>query len=438
LERSRIAREKEREWEWERAVPLIALLIFLVLSSVTALASDTNIDLTGRVSPQVAITTYPDNSLFSDVFGSSSLASAFDARVIFGVKHKGLSFETDYQLIGIYADQLELSRDLPPELQVIYPHIPSDRTRLFDLTHVFSDAGKTATLQRLDRLSVGFTTEHVVLRFGRQAVTWGNGLMYTAMDIFNPFDPAAVDKEYKTGDDMLYGQVLQNNGNDIQGVAVFRRDPVTGDVETDQGSLAGKYHLLGSSFEIDVLAARHYGDTLVGVGANVSIGGGVLRGDLVVADTDDGVVPSLVASWSQSWIWGGKNVSGAAEYFYNGFGRSDGCYSPVCLAESPELYKRLARGELFNLGRHSLALSAMIEVTPLFLLTPNVFVNLNDPSALAQLVFQNDLLQNLQLWSAIAVPVGGDGTEYGGPATGAPELYLSSGPSVSVQLVWYW
>ena len=111
--------------------------------------------------------------------------------------------------------------------------------------------------------------------------------------------------------------------------------------------------------------------------------------------------------------------------------------TPV-LAENPDLYKRVARGELFNLGRHYLALSAMIEVTPLFLLTPNIFVNLQDPSALAQVVFQNDLQENLQLWSAIALPVGADGTEFGGAASATPELYVSAGPSVSVQLVWYW
>jgi hypothetical protein len=402
------------------------------------MASATDIKIGGRVSPQAALTLYPDNSLFQDVYGSSSIYSAFDARVVFGLKHKRFNLNADYQLIGIYADQLELTRELPPELRVLFRHLPSDRTRLFDLTHVFTDSGKTALLQRLDRLSVGFATDHVVMRFGRQAITWGNGLVFNVMDIFNPFDPAAVDKEFKTGDDMIYGQVLQNNGNDLQGVMVFRRDPITGDVESDQGSLAFKYHHMGSNFEIDALAAQHYGDTLVGIGANVSIGGGVLRGDLVVTDTDDGTIPSLVTSWSQSWIWGGKNTSGVAEYFYNGFGQSDGCYSPICLADNPELYKRIARGELFNLGQHYLALSAMIEVTPLFLLTPNVFINLQDPSALAQLVFSNDLLQNLQLWSAVNIPLGADGTEFGGAASEIPELYLSAGPSVSVQLVWYW
>ena len=84
------------------------------------------------------------------------------------------------------------------------------------------------------------------MKFGRQAITWGNGLIYNVMDIFNPFDPAAVDKEFKTGDDMLYGQYLLSGGNDVQGVMVFRRDPITEDVEADQSSLAFKYHHMAS------------------------------------------------------------------------------------------------------------------------------------------------------------------------------------------------
>jgi hypothetical protein len=48
------------------------------------------------------------------------------------------------------------------------------------------------------------------------------------------------------------------------------------------------------------------------------------------------------------------------------------------------------------------------------------------------------LRENLLLWSAVNVPIGSDGTEFGGAATEIPGLYLSSGPGFSVQLVWYW
>ena len=409
----------------------------LVAPSVL-LAGETTYGLRGRVSPQIALTSYPEDSVFQEVFGTGSLDSALDARFVLGVRHKRWSFDADYQLVGVYADRLELTRQLPPELRVLFPHLPSDRTRLFDLTYVFTDSGKSAAYQRLDRLSVGFAGDKVVMKFGRQAITWGNGLVFNVMDIFNPFDPAAVDKEYKTGDDMLYGQYLHSNGDDLQGVMVFRRDPFTTDVETDQSSLAFKYHHMASISEYDALVAQHYGDTLAGVGVNYSIGGAVWRGDLVSTWTEDDTVSSLVTSLSHSWVWNGQNVSGVAEYFFNGFGQSDGCYSPVCLEENPELFKRIARGELFNLGQHYIALSAMVEVDPLFLLTPNVFVNVGDPSALFQLVFQNDLRENLLLWSAISFPVGANGTEFGGAATSVPELFLSAGPSASVQLVWYW
>jgi len=418
--------------------PAAAAVVVTCALAGTVVADETTSEIGGRVSPQVAVTTYPDTSIFEDIFGSSSADSAVDARVVFGLQHDRWSFDVDYQLIGVYGDRLEFTRELPEELRFLFPHLPDDRTRLFDLTHVLTDSGKTAALQRLDRLAVGFASDRAVMKFGRQAISWGNGLIYTVMDIFNPFDPAAVDKEYKTGDDMLYGQVLRSNGDDVQGVMVFRRDPFTSDVEADQGSLAFKYHHMASISEYDALAARHYGDTLLGAGMNYSVGGAVWRGDLVFTFTDDDTVASLVTSLSQSWTWSGTNVSGVAEYFYNGFGQSGGCYSPECLEQNPELLERVARGELFTLGQHYIALSAMVEVHPLFLLTPNVFLNVADPSALIQVVFQNDLRENLLLWSSLAVPIGADGSEFGGADSGVSGLYLSAGPSASVQLVWYW
>jgi hypothetical protein len=357
---------------------------------------------------------------------------------VLDVGHGRWSVDVDYQLIALYGDRVEFSRELPEELQLLYPHLPTDRTRLFDLTWVHHDSGRTAVLSRLDRLSVGYTTDKVVLKFGRQAISWGNGLVYNAMDIFNPFDPAAVDKEYKTGDDMVYGQFLRDNGDDIQGVAVLRRDVETGDVEADASSLAFKYHGMFGSGEYDALVSRHFGETLVGAGGNRSLGGAVWQGDLVVALTDEEAVPSLVTNLTYSWVWGGKNFSGGAEYFYNGFGQADGCYSLECLAENQELLSRIGRGELFTLGRHYVALNAMIEVHPLFKVTPILFTNVGDPSALFQALLQYDPLESLVLVGSVNVPMGDDGTEFGGLSTDVPGLYLSSGPNLIVQLGWYW
>jgi hypothetical protein len=77
-------------------------------------------------------------------------------------------------------------------------------------------------------------------------------------------------------------------------------------------------------------------------------------------------------------------------------------------------------------------------MTPLFNLTPSLFTNVEDPSALLQIFTQNDLREDLLLWCALNLPVGADGTEFGGIPSGVDGVYLSNDFSVLAQLVWYW
>jgi hypothetical protein len=314
--------------------------------------------------------------------------------------------------------------------------IPSDRFRLMDLTHVISEGSDSVVEHRLDRLYVDITGTSAVARIGRQAVSWGNGLIYTPMDFFNPFDPSAVDKEYKTGDDMLYGQFLRQSGDDLQAVWVFRRD-INGEVTSDVDSIAAKYHGFASDREYDILLAQHFEDYVYGVGGIANVGGAIWRGDITLTDTQTDNVFSVVTSLSYSWVGWGKNISGILEYFYNGFGIADGDYSPAALANNPDLVERLIRGELFTLGRNYVAASAMMEITPLWLLTPNVFINASDGSMLAQLVSSYDFKQDWRILAALGVPVGSSGTEYGGIDSGVPGKTFSTGISLFAQLAWY-
>jgi hypothetical protein len=236
---------------------------------------------------------------------------------------------------------------------------------------------------------------------------------------------------------MLYAQYLLDNGSDLQAVAVVRRDPLSGDVEHDQSSLGLKYHGLWANREYDLLAIQHYGETVLGLGLSGDLGGALWRGDLVWNDTVTGSVYSAVSGLSYSWVGGGHNWTGLLEYYYNGFGQAGGDYSAAALAANPELLKRLARGELFNIGRQYLGASVMLEATPLLNITSNTFVNLVDPSALAQLVLAYDWKEDLQLLAALSFPIGADGSEYAGIASGQPGLYLATGPSLFAQLAWY-
>jgi hypothetical protein len=380
-------------------------------------------------------TTYPDDSLFRDSAGATAYDEGAGLRLKFSGSHQRFSIKADYQLIAQFGDSLELPREVQGLFLVPQP-APEDQNRWWDLTDQISEGNSRLVVQRLDRLHLDYSGDKTVIRFGRQAVSWGNGLIYSPMDFLNPFDPAAVDTEYKVGDDMLYGQYLLDNGSDWQLVSVQRRDE-DGNVSSEVSSTALKFHGFGLEWEYDLLLAEHYDQFMLGVGGAANVGDAVLRSDIVLTDARDGWETTLVANWSYSWVWGGYNISGVAEYFFNGFGLRESDYDLQQLQEDQDLVQRLARGELFTLGRQYLAGSLLVEVTPLVNVTPNLFVNLGDGSALAQLVLQWNLAQDWQLLGALTAPLGSTGTEYGGLETERDDRTLEVGPSLFAQIAWY-
>jgi len=407
----------------------------LVCAMPAAASAENDLFKGGHAKYLFLLNTFPDDSVFLDFIDTPSIDHFGDVRLKFGWQKERVKLVTDYQLLAARGDGLILASSLPGNV-LVSERIPSDRFRLMDLTHVISEDSDTVVAHRLDRLYVDITSTNAVARIGRQAVSWGNGLIYTPMDFFNPFDPAAVDKEYKTGDDMLYGQYLRQNGDDLQGVWVFRRD-LNGEVSSDVDSIAAKYHGFASEQEYDLLIAEHFDDNVFGIGGISNVGGAVWRGDITLTDTQTDNVFSLVTSMSYSWIGWDKNISGIVEYFYNGFGIADGDYSPAALASNPDLVERIARGELFTLGRNYVAASAMMEITPLWLLTPNVFINASDGSMLVQLVSSHDFKQDWRVLAALSVPVGAAGTEFGGIGSGVPGKTFSTGLNLFAQLAWY-
>jgi hypothetical protein len=411
----------------------MACLMVCILN--VPVAADTPKFKGGHAKYLLLLNTFPDDSLFPDFVASPAVDHNGDLRLKFDWRTDKVSLVTDYQLTAQQGDSITLANSLPGVVLIPDP-VPDDDNRLFDLTHVISQDNNSILAHRLDRLYVDVTGSNAVARIGRQAVSWGNGLIYTPMDFFNPFDPAAVDKEYKTGDDMLYGQYLRPNGDDLQAVWVARRNS-NGDISNDVDSIAAKYHGFVGDNEYDLLLAEHYDDNIFGIGSIINVGGAVWYGDITLTDTQTKNVTSLVTGLSYSWVGRGHNISGIVEYFYNGFGLTDGDYSPAALASNPDLVDRFTRGELFTLGRHYVAVSALIEITPLWRLTPNIFVNASDNSFLAQLVSTYDLKQDWQLLAALSIPAGAPGTEYGGIDSAVAGKQLSTGLNLFAQLAWY-
>jgi hypothetical protein len=415
---------------------LSAILCFTLLTA-SAAADDAGFEFGGHTKFNLTGLTIPDDSVLRPVLGSSNVDLQGDLRLNLEWRKRGWAVDANYQLIALQGDGLALGSSLPPGSFAFGNRLPNDDRRWFKLTDVIAESNDSAVLHRLDRLWVGYSSDKTVLRFGRQALSWGNGLFYAPMDLVNPFDPATIDTEYKNGDDMLYAQFLQDNGNDVQAAVVVRRDPATGDVETDAATYAAKYHGFAGDYEYDILAATSYGDPVLGFGIGRGIGGAIWSADIVVTETDLDTYVQFVTNLSYSWTYRGKNMSGLFEYHFNGFGQKSGNYDPMSLIANPDLLARISRGQLFTLGRHYLAGTVTIEMTPLWTVGPVLLANVADPSALLQLTTNYSLGDNLTLLGSINIPAGGNASEFGGIDSGQPGLYLSTGPGVFAQIAWY-
>jgi hypothetical protein len=467
----------------------IAWLVLLVGSCPAAVcvADDTTLRFGGHVKYQITTTDYRKDDAYAAFGDDPARDQGFELRLKAEGRRGPWDGVAHYELLAVAGDTLEARRRLAllGLLTGTDTGLPDDRRRLFDLTDEITDRTRTAAVQRLDRLSLGHSTPGQVIRFGRQAVSWGNGLVFHPLDFVNPFSPIAIDKDYKTGDDMLYGQWTLAVGEetataaspragrtseasrasvtsrgprfgpigetanapslargprldpigDIQAILLPRRDAVTRDIEGEESTFAVKLRQRLGAVDLDVLAARHYDENMAGLGLVRSVGGAVWRFDAAVTDRrGDGYVWSAVTNLDTSWTWGGKNLYGYVEYFRNGFGESD---RADYIVPNAALAARLARGELFTLARDYAALGAQLELTPLFNLHASVIRNLNDASHYAQLRAVYDWQQNLQLMAGLDVPHGARGSEFGGiPAPGLA-VYSAPGRSLYARLAYY-
>jgi hypothetical protein len=312
------------------------------------------------------------------------------------------------------------------ELQRLYPSllntglmIPGpvdDDRRLMDLTWTMHEDDRYILYNRFDRLSLTLLPKWGTVTIGRQAVTWGNGLIFNPMDLFNPFAPTDIERDYKIGDDLISAQISAGTIGTFHFLYVPRRDPLRESVQWNHSSLAGKFHMAWGTTEFDIMAAKHYEDAVFGIGSTGYLGGTAWRVDGIWTILNDArgkdYYFSLVANMDYSWVWFDKNFYGFVEFFYSGIGEDNDNY-PRALCDQ-DIVEHMTRGELFTLGKTYLSGHLRVELHPLFNCYLTVINNLADPSGVVQPRAVWDVLQDVQITVGANVYYGREGTEYGG------------------------
>lgn len=384
-----------------------------------------------------------DNDFRSEAINSALGPSRYeshglDLRLNTEFKNEGFSAVVQGETLGVGGSGVRADRtinqaaDQPLQLG---QRINDDR-RLFNLTTEVLNGDDGRAVMRLDRAFVSYASQQAVLQLGRQAVTWGNGLVFSAIDFFNPFSPTEIDKDYKTGDDLLWGQWLFANGADIQALIIPRRDLDTDSIEADSSSFAvkGKFRSEAVESDFDLLAARHYGENTFAAGVSRVLLDAVLRTDIAVTNIEDGPqTVFMVANVDRSWALFGKNMYGYLEYYRNGVGRGDGDYSQL----SNDLTDRISRGELFTLGRDYLTIGCRIEWMPLLNSYASNIFNLHDESGVGQIRFELEPTQDWLITLGTNLPYGARQSEFGGISLPGSELLVAPATTIYLRLSYF-
>jgi hypothetical protein len=225
---------------------------------------------------------------------------------------------------------------LVPELRAPY------RLRQFD--DALATGENVAYRHELDRAFFAWHLGRGELQIGRQAIGWGRGVLFGAVDIFAPFNPLESDREWRRGVDALRVSVPLADRFSLDAVAACGES-------VDESVFVGRLYGHSGAFDGELLLGRRRGDRFIGTAASMRVKGAEMHGELASFKTPatEGGKVVLKALWGGSYAWdtqGGLLLVG--EYHFSGFGVSD----IAELAAAPYL-ARLIQGDAQILGRHA-------------------------------------------------------------------------------------
>lgn len=215
----------------------------------------------------------------------------------------------------------------------------------------------------VDRASLAWHRPGINLTIGRQAIGWGRGVMFGAVDLFAPFTPLEADREWRRGIDAVRVEVPLADRVSVDGVAAF------GD-SADASAFAGRLRGYAGRVDLEVMGGRRGRDLFGGVTSSAAVGAAEVHGEAAVFRASDAgplgavgrtVVKAVAGASHRFGV--GPGVLTFVEYHYSGFG-VERPGEIVARLGDPALVGRLLRGDMQIVGRHALAVLASSELSP--------------------------------------------------------------------------
>ena len=264
----------------------------------------------------------------------------------------------------------------------------------WDLESNYGEGGSWYGRHRLYRGNVTLSSGATDVRLGRQRVAWGTGRFWSPVDLLNPINPIALERDERPGVDAAL--VEHKLGALSRISAVYA--PAT---DSSASSAALNWHANARGIDFSLTAGRFRSERMIGGDVATQWGSAGVRAELTHNERDAG--PShrrAVLAMDYAFP---NTLTLSGELYYNGAGASD---------RTEYDFPSLFSGRIQNVGRRYFGAYAGYEITPLLKWVNYAVVNLADRSRFYSPALVYSLRTNVDLTLGAQLFDGSSGSEY--------------------------
>lgn len=384
-----------------RAWRALALGLALALASTaTARADDTALDVTTALKSALVVSRSPDDpQLFPE---PDTAASLWRFRI-----SPELKLGDRVNVTAAYEQRLHIA---PQDASFGFGIVPAESPAAYRLTQLDWQIGASSSYawhHEIDRLAVATHLGRLELTAGRQAVGWGRGVLFSAVDLFAPFSPLEADREWRRGVDAVRAELSLTDQISTDLVAALGPS-------VDESAFAARVRGYRGSLDLELVAGWRARDLMLGLTSSAAVGDAELHGELAAFRApeplpaggqlgDRGVLKAVLGGSYRLAL--GNGIPVFAEYHYSGFGATRAT-DILALLSDPRFRARFARGDTQILGRHAITVSASYELSPELATTLRWIVSPRDGSGVVVPAATATLGDRLSLAAAMYVPWG--------------------------------
>lgn len=285
---------------------------------------------------------------------------------------------------------------LPPEAGAPF--------RIRPLDWSLSESSSGTWRHEIDRASARVHAGRADVTIGRQAVGWGRGVMFGAVDLFSPFAPLEADREWRRGVDAVRADVKLTDRSSIDLVGAFGSS-------WDRSALAARVRGYAGTIDVEVMGGRRAGDRFGGVTTSAAVGDAEVHGELAAfriprdEPTDDSRTVWKAVAGGSYRLPIGSGILAYGEYHYSGFGATRP-EDIVPMLSMPSFRERYLRGDTQILSRHAAALLLSYEASTEASFSGQWIHNPRDRSGVVAPGITYTFSDQLSLFGSLYVPYG--------------------------------